>query len=425
VRVTFLAPNYLPSVGGAQIHVQRVAEGLAARHGHDVAVLTTDAIGAPASAGAGRVDRGRERIGGVDVQRVPVARRTHAGLRLARRAARNLGHPPPASPRPLEVGPLGARLAVAACLAGRRSDVLVGVASPFLSLLGADRGRTGAPSAYVAMPLIHLTGAPVPRWVVRSLRRADGCTTSTAVERSWVVSQGVDAARVAVLPPGCEPAAFADLEPAAARRELGLPDRPTIGVVGRIAAHKGLDTLMAAAPEIWSGHPDLTILVAGARTSWGGLDDLVRPAAELGGDRLVVRPAFDEAERGLVFAACDVVVFPSREESFGMVTLEAWCARRPVVATDIAAVRCLVRPGEDSDLVAVDDPGGLARAVGALLDDPERRERYGRAGRLRAEHEFGWDAIVDGWDELLGASVERRRSGGSHRGAPTTARAHP
>ena len=79
-----------------------------------------------------------------------------------------------------------------------------------------------------------------------------------------------------------------------------------------------------------------------------------------------------------------------------------------MVAADIAAVRCVVRPGHDGELVAPGDAAGLAAAVGALLDDPGRAARYGSAGRARVEREFTWDGMVDGWHDLLTDAVARR-----------------
>ena len=93
-----------------------------------------------------------------------------------------------------------------------------------------------------------------------------------------------------------------------------------------------------------------------------------------------------------------------------MVTLEAWCARRPVVAGDIPAVRCLIRPGLDGVLVPPGDVAALADALGRLLGDAASREAYGAAGRLRAESEFSWDHIVDLWHAFLVGSVERASS---------------
>lgn len=408
MRITFLVANYWPSVGGAQVHVQRVAEGLVARHGHHVEVLTTDALRSPASRDPGRVDVGSEVHGGVVVRRLPLARRAHAAVRVARRARRRLRLG--AGGSALNAGPLGLRMAVEARRAARRSDVVVGVTAPSMTVVAAEAATRGTSAAHVVMPLLHLGAGAPPAWAVRSMRRADGCTSSTTFERDWLVAHGVDPERTAVLPPGCDPDRYPDLDAATARDRLGLPQRRIVGFLGRMAAHKGIDTLAAAMPAVWERHPDTTLLLAGNRTAWAGLEDVLDRLRAAGGDRVVVHGPFADEDRPTLLAACDVVAYPSREESFGMVTIEGWCARRPVVAGDIDAVRCLVRPGIDGELVPVGDPGALASTVAGLLDDPERRAAEAAAGRVRAEAEFTWDGIVDGWDRFLADAVARRRA---------------
>lgn len=408
MRVTFLVANYWPSVGGAQLDVQHVAEGLVARHGFSVGVVTTDALRSPGAVEPGHVGAAPTELNGVAIRRLPVARRTHDVVRTARMVRKRAGLRLRDSS--IAAGPLGARLAMAAVRAARSSDVVVGVGSPFLTLWGADMGTRGTSCAHVVLPLLHLTKVDPPPWVVRSMARADGCAACTGFEQEWMVAHGVARQRTAVLPPGCDPERYPATGPAEARRRAGLPDGPTVGYVGRMAAHKGIDTLADAMELVWARRPEATLLLAGSHAGWQGFDDAVSRLRRTGGDRVAVRSPFADEDRPTLLSACDVVAFPSREESFGMVTVEAWCARRPVVAGDIAAVRSLVRPGVDGELVPVDRPDVLADAIADLLGDDARRDAYGRAGRHRAEQEFAWDGIVDRWASFLDDAVARRRA---------------
>ncbi len=99
-----------------------------------------------------------------------------------------------------------------------------------------------------------------------------------------------------------------------------------------------------------------------------GLDDRVR----LLGHRS------DVAE---VLSAADLFVFPSVYEGLGGALIEALALGLPIVASDLPALREVVRPGENADLVSPTDSAALAAAVVALLDDPARRRAYGARSR--------------------------------------------
>lgn len=400
LRVAFVALNYAPSVGGSQEHVRRLAEGLAAR-GHEVEVITTDALRSPSGADPGRIAEPEAVLAGVAVHR----HRVSGPLRELQRRVRWLSLQLPGRPaevadavlHPVLAGPYAPGMARAVRAARRRCDVVVACSAPFLTLVGPLRRRR-ASATVVAMPLLHAQRRGPHRVVARALRRADGVVASTPYEQGLQVAMGVERARTAVLPPGTDLDRFPAMDPVEARSRLGLPERATVGYVGRLAAYKGVDTLLAAAPKLWATHPDLTVLVVGSTTGWPGHR---RAAEALDDDRIAIREDVSAEDVALALAACDVVALPSREESFGLVIAEAWAAQRPVVAADIPVVHDVVRPGTDALLVPPGDDGALAGAVAALLDDPERRTAMAGAGHRRVVDDLQWPAIVDGWERFL------------------------
>ncbi len=412
MRVAILCINYAPSVGGAQELARRIGEGLVGA-GHEVRVVTTDTMLAPASPDAGRLPVGVEVMGGVEVHRLPVARRSQDLLRAGRRLGARLGRR--IRPTVLAYGPWGRRLWSAALDATGWADVVVATSAPFTTIPAAVRAGRRTATPVVSVPLLHLDDWTPGRSVLEPLRNSARAVALTSSEHDWMVRAGVDGRRCVVLPPGVDPVPGVPPPPdaAAARARLGIDDRPTVAVIGRIAATKGIDTLLAAAPEILRASPEAQFLVAGRRTGWTGLDELVAAASPEVADRVVVRRDFDDDERGDLFAAADVVAFPSREESFGLVVLEAWASGRPVVAAAGPAVSSVVRKGVDGRLVAVDDPAALAAAVGGYLARPEDAASAGRAGAERTVAEFSWDVVIDRWTALLGDVVSERTLAGT------------
>src|SRR2546430_4674071 len=110
-----------------------------------------------------------------------------------------------------------------------------------------------------------------------------------------------------------------------------------------------------------------------------------------------------------LFRSLDLYVAASRKEGLPLAVLEAMGAGLAVVATDVPGHRDAVAAGETGLLVPPGDERALAAAIGALLDDPERRRRLGRAGRARVARDFAIRPMVDKTAEIYRAAAASLR----------------
>jgi glycosyltransferase involved in cell wall biosynthesis len=238
---------------------------------------------------------------------------------------------------------------------------------------------------------------------------------SGAVKRGFLGSPPfMPEERVQVLHPGVDTGVFRPrpAERAALRRELGLaPEPPLVTLLARYQAVKGHDVFLAAARLVAREAPDARFVVAGENAFGVKADEAFgrRVRAIADGDTVVrERVSFpgwvSRPER--LLAASDVVVVPSRFESFGMVPVEAMASGVPVVSTDVGGPAETIVDGETGYLVPPGRPEAIARRVLALLRDPALRARMGRAGRARVEARFSLDRYASGFasvvDELAG-----------------------
>jgi glycosyltransferase involved in cell wall biosynthesis len=159
--------------------------------------------------------------------------------------------------------------------------------------------------------------------------------------------------------------------------------------------YKGHDELLAALADL----PAARLVVAGDGDDRGRLEARAR---SLGlEDRAAFTGFVSEATLAALYSRCAAFVMPSRGEGFGLVYLEAMRAGKPVVAARGSAAEEIVVDGVTGLLVDPEDRAALAGAVAALLDDPEKAERMGMAGRERYRDEFGWERFYSRMEGLL------------------------
>jgi phosphatidyl-myo-inositol alpha-mannosyltransferase len=160
--------------------------------------------------------------------------------------------------------------------------------------------------------------------------------------------------------------------------------------VGRLDERKGFRTALAAFERLAGEFPELRFVVAGDGPDRAALDGL--PAATR--DRIQMLGTVPNVDLPPISVACDLYLGTAvGGESFGVVLVEAMAARLPVVASDIAGYREVVRPGVDALVVPPRDPVALADAVRRVLSDDGLAARLREAGRERAGA-FGWPVVL-------------------------------
>jgi D-inositol-3-phosphate glycosyltransferase len=247
------------------------------------------------------------------------------------------------------------------------------------------------------------TGDPEPQRRVEAEAQVVGCSdailANCAAEASQLVRlYGADPDRVEIVAPGVVHAFFSPGDRAGARAalaHLGPFPGPVLLFVGRIQPLKGLDVAVQALAEL--GDPDAVLVVVGGASGPGGrreLDRIHKLAADLGvADRVRLADPQPHHMLSSFYRAADVVLVPSRSESFGLVALEAAACGTPVVAAAVGGLRTLVDHGRTGFLVDGRDATRYAAHTERILRDRELAADLS-ARAARAARDFTWSTAA-------------------------------
>ena len=201
--------------------------------------------------------------------------------------------------------------------------------------------------------------------------------------------------RIELAPPGVEHALFSPGDQDGARAALGLGRGPVLLFVGRIQPLKR--PLVAVETLACLARTEARLLIVGGPSGADGeaeyrlLQDRIQ---ELGlGDRVSLVPPRPHHWLSTYYRAADVVLVPSRSESFGLVALEAAASGTPVVAAPVGGLRSVVDHGRTGFLVDDASPEAFAAQVAALIDNPLLAAEMALDAAERARS-FSWAAMA-------------------------------
>jgi glycogen synthase len=183
--------------------------------------------------------------------------------------------------------------------------------------------------------------------------------------------------------------------------------------VGRLELRKGIDVLLDVAAEFLQEGIDVEFWIAGDKTHVtrdGQTEEEIFQAKvqdEAALRRIHFLGSVSEGELRWLYSNCDVLVVPSRFESFGLIFIEAMMFEKPVIGCKAGGMEEVITDGETGLLVAPGDRDELAAAMRRLAVDGALRRKIGRRGRSRYEKTFSAAALAGRRVELL-TSLARR-----------------
>jgi alpha-maltose-1-phosphate synthase len=250
-------------------------------------------------------------------------------------------------------------------------------------------------------------------WVERTAyENADGVVAvSRAMRHDVHHLYGVPTRKIRVIHNGIDLDQYRPSNVPAVAARYGIdPHKPYILFVGRITRQKGIIHLVNAIKYLRPGVQ--VVLCAGAPDTeeiGREMTERVEQARrETANPTIWVARMVPTEDVIALYSQAAVFVCPSVYEPFGIINLEAMACGTPVVASAVGGIKEAVAPGQTGLLVPFKPRGetdfeprnperfsrDLAKAVNALLDDPERRARMGARARKRVEQHFGWQAIA-------------------------------
>ena len=260
----------------------------------------------------------------------------------------------------------------------------------------------------------------------RIAAQADLLVAATPVERRDLVNElQADPDTVVVARPGVDHALYAPDSQSEARERLGFAaDEAIVLYVGRMQFIKGTDVAVDALAELRERNPHLAsrtrgILLgaaSGAGVEAGG--GAVRPSstylqelttAIASEPSVEVRPPVPSHVLVDYYRAADVLIVPSRSESFGLVAAEAAASGLPAIASAVGGLPVIVEHGHSGLLIADHNPHHWATAIETLLIDTDLRAELAGHAVDRAER-FDWGrtiaAVLEALPETSGAASQ-------------------
>ena len=410
MHILHIIQRYYPARGGAEIHFRHISNHLAAL-GHRVTIATTDALDFEIfwDPRRRRLEATESWDNDVRILRFPVRHLPWPGLSYPawRRLLWVLSFIKPVPDaflaRLAYYTPWVPTLQRWLKSTSDRFDLVAGMTICFEPLLEAGLAYAQEHDVpFVNYPLTHLGAGKQPgqdalsrfytmRHQIAIAHRSQAIMAQTQSEQNFYEDQGIPKGRIYVAGPGVRPDEVLGGKADHFRDKYQL-DGPIVLSLGSMSYDKGTVHTVEAVRQLWrAGFAVELVLIGAVLTPFQRYLNTL-PAVER--NRIYLLGAVDEVEKKNALAACDVLVMPSRTDSFGIAYLEAWLYQKPVIGAQTWGVTDVISHEQDGLLVGFADVPALAQAICYLVDHPAEAAVMGQRGAQKVYNQHTWDHKV-------------------------------
>jgi glycosyltransferase involved in cell wall biosynthesis len=399
MKLLIVVKNYYPSVGGTQIFFQHLAEYCVQHFGFEVQVYTTDSYFGPEKNFYKKIELPEESINGVLVKRFEYRRWHRKPFEIVQKACIKLFNK---SSRYLAIRRTGPwSISLQKAIENSDADIIVGATSAYKYMIyPLIRHKLKNPKPFIYQGALHFDVNQqqqyIADYVLNSIKQSEFYLANSNYEKEVLVDMGIQPEIIEVLGVAVEHDISKLKFDAEYRPRLQLsPAQPLIAYIGRITKFKSLDVLIKAMHFVCKEIPNAHLLIAGYDNNYADeLKQLVASFPNEISNKILFRLNIDDIEKNSIYNSIDLLVLPSKSESFGMVFLEAWAFKKAVIGAKISAINSIITDGVDGLLFIPDNPEHLAACIIDILQDTKMKSQLGIEGYNKLLHNYSCKTLV-------------------------------
>lgn len=382
MRVCLLSQKFPPMAGGISRYVQNVS-GELTELGVDITVVTLRSRGCPKF----------EKIGNVQIYRVLSGSDLSVNLYLVwvKRIVAKLN-------KKKEIDIIHGQLPLI------QTVLLPKTTTPFVetvhsvSKIEVDALRNVPFSEIAAWEKYLIAFASVYRVLEKIVfSKADACIAVSHHVKEEVLNEfGHELGnRTTVIPNGVNTTQFhPNNEGIQFRKRLGTEQDYILGFLGRLCGRKNIKTLVLAFSLVAKEDPLVKLAIGGSGDA-GYIKQIVQLAKKRNiRDKIVFTGYVPEKDVPQFYAACDAIVVPSFQESFGITILEGMASAKPIIAAKAGGIIEFVKNGENGLLFDPKNPVELTKAIMRLKDNLKLARRISSRARKMVEKKYSWNVVT-------------------------------